>query len=104
MSYITFEIYLPECLLSKVWISEVKMLLATFFCNSPATSSPTLIIFILAKYNDKPLLVKAITIRKGIDQANTVFCSIKIFLTAGSNNQAMPEVLAATIRDNINAM
>ena len=62
VSYITFDIYFPECLLSNVWISEVKILLATFFWRAPATSSPTLIIFILAKYRDKPLLEKAIII------------------------------------------
>ena len=44
------------------------------------------------------------TIKAGIDQANTLFCSIKIFLTAGSSSQAIPEVLAATISDNNNAI
>ena len=55
-------------------------------------------------YKDKPLLENAITISTGIDQANTLFCSINIFLTAGSSNQAIPDVLAATINDNTNAI
>ena len=49
VSYMTFEIYFPECLLSRVLMSERRILVATFFCSSPATSSPTLMIFNLAK-------------------------------------------------------
>jgi hypothetical protein len=63
-----FEIYFPECLLSSVCMSEVKILLVTCFCSVPATSSATRIIFILAKYREHPLLEKAITINKGINQ------------------------------------
>ena len=85
-------------------MSEVKILLVTCFCRVPATSSATRIIFILAKYREHPLLEKAITINKGINQANTLSCSINIFFTAGSNNQAMPDVLAATTRDKTRAI
>ena len=85
-------------------MSDVKILLATCFCKAPATSSPTLIIFILAKYKAHPLLEKAIIINKGIDQANTLFCSINIFFTAGSNSQAIPDVLEATIIDKTRAI
>ena len=41
-------------------------------------------IFILARYKDSPLLEKATTIRNGINQAYALFCSTKIFLTAGA--------------------
>ena len=47
------------------------------------------------------MLEKAITISKGIDHAKTLFCSINIFFTAGSNNQAIDEVLPATSIDSI---
>ena len=50
-------------------MSENKMVFAIFFCNCPATSSLTVIIFILAKYNDNPLLVKATIINIGIINA-----------------------------------
>ena len=60
-------------------MSDVKILLVTSFCRVPATSSATRIIFILAKYREHPLLEKAITINKGIDQVNTLSCSINIF-------------------------
>ena len=39
-----------------------------------------------------------------MDQVATLFCSIKIFFTAGSNNQAIPDVLAATISDKNRAI
>ena len=45
------------------------MLLANLFLNSPATSSPTLIILILAKYKDNPLLEKDKIMSSGISQA-----------------------------------
>ena len=38
-------------------------------------------------------------IKIGISQARVLSCSIKIFLTAGSNNQAVADVLPATNRD-----
>ena len=47
-------------------MSENKILDAIFFCNFPATSWPTLRIFNLAKYKEKPLLAKARIIKKGI--------------------------------------
>ena len=43
-----------------------------------------------------PLLENATIINIGIDQANILFCSINIFFTAGSSNQAIAEVLPAT--------
>ena len=59
--------------------------------------------FILARYKDKPLLEKAMTINRGINHAKVLSCSSKIFFTAGSNNHAIPAVLPATITDRINA-
>ena len=85
-------------------MSEVKILLAIFFCKAPATSSPTLIIFNLAIYNDNPLLEKAMIIKIGIDQAKVLSCSINIFLTAGSRSQAIPEVLPATTIERTKAI
>ena len=49
------------------------------------------------------MLEKAKTIKIGIDQAKVLFFSINIFFTAGSNNQAIPDVLPATIIDKIKA-
>ena len=100
MSYNTFDIYLPECLLSKVWISLFTILSAICFLSTPATSSPTLIIINLAAYKENPFPAKAIIIKIGITQDKVVFFSIKIFFTAGSNNHAIAEVLPATIIDS----
>ena len=44
-----------------------------------------------------PLAEKVIIIRVGIKNIKVSSLSIKIFLIAGSSNQAIPEVLAATI-------
>ena len=76
---------------------------AICFLSTPDTSSPTLIINNLAVYKDKPFPAKAKTIKIGITQERVVFFSIKIFLTAGSNNQAIEEVVPATTIDNIKA-
>ena len=73
------EIYFPECRFSNVSISLNKIFLATFFLSSPETSSPTLIILILAKYKDNPLLENAIIIKSGIAHASVLSCSINIF-------------------------
>ena len=59
--------------------------------------------FILAKYKERPFVVKAKIIKTGINHAKVLSCSIKIFLTAGSNSQAIPYVLPATKIDNIRA-
>ena len=64
--------------------------------NGEALKEAQDFIFNLAKYKDNPLLAKAKIIRRGIDQANVLSCSINIFLTAGSNNHAILEVLPAT--------
>ena len=72
------EIYFPECRFSKVSISLSKIFLATFL-SSPETSSPTLMILILAKYKDSPLLENAIIIKSGIAHAKVLSCSINIF-------------------------
>ena len=65
-----FDIYFPECLESKVSISEYKIDFANFFCNSPAIMFPIFKIFNLAKYNESPLDAKATIIARGISQAN----------------------------------
>ena len=52
---------------------------------------------ILAKYKDIAFAVKAKTIAMGIIQAKVLSLSIKIFFTAGSNNQAVAAELVATI-------
>ena len=56
-------------------------------------SLPTLINTVLAKYNVKPFVVKAIAIAKGIRNIIVSSCSINIFLIAGSSNQAIAAVL-----------
>ena len=43
-------------------------------------------------------------IKIGINQASVRSCSIKIFFTAGSSSQAIPEVLPATKIDKNKAM
>jgi hypothetical protein len=70
--------------------------------NSPEHLSPTIIIFILAKYKDIPLAAKTKIMAIGISHANVVSLSINIFFTAGSNNQAVPDVLAATTIESNN--
>ena len=46
--------------------------------------------------NDKPFVVKAKIIVNGINHANVLSCSTKIFFTAGSKSQAILDVLPAT--------
>ena len=58
---------------------------------------------ILAKYSEAPFAVKAKIIAIGISHAKVISCSMKIFLTAGSNNQAILEVLPATIIERTSA-
>ena len=53
----------------------------------------------LAKYNEKPLTVKAITIARGITSNNVLSFSMNIFSIAGSSNHAMAEVAAATHKE-----
>ena len=59
--------------------------------------------FILAKYKERPLAVNATIIANGIIHAKVLSWSIKIFFTAGSSNQAIPEVLLATIIERTKA-
>ena len=100
-SCIIFEMYFPECLDSKVWISENKIELANFFCNSPDIFWPTLIIFNLAKYKERPFAAKAATIAIGINQAKVWSFSTNIFFTAGSKSHAVADVEPATSIDRI---
>ena len=58
----------------------------------------------LAKNNDNPLTEKAITMAIGIISIILLSCSINIFFTAGSNNQAIAAVPPATAKDSINAI
>ena len=60
---------------------------------------PTFINTVLAKYSDKPLLAKAITMATGISNIIVLSCCINIFSTAGSSSQAIVAVLPATPRD-----
>ena len=100
-SYKIFDIYFPECLFSKVCKSDNRIYFVIFFCNSAATSLPILIIINLAKYSERPFPEKAKIIKKGITMVKNLSCSTKIFFTAGSNSQAIDEVLPATIIDSI---
>ena len=65
------EIYFPSVYYLKFECRKLKYL--AIFLSSPRNFWPTLIIFILAKYKDKPLLEKAKIINNGIVQANTLF-------------------------------
>ena len=49
-----------------------------------------------AKYREIPLAAKVIIIKAGITNINVLSFSRKIFFIAGSNNQAIADVLAAT--------
>ena len=65
------------------------------------TSSAVFIIKIFAKYKDIPFVAKAIMIKSGIIKIKVSSLFIKIFSIAGSSNQAVAEVLAATKIENI---
>ena len=56
-------------------------------------------IIILAVYKDKPLLEKVIIIKSGINQAKVRSCSINIFFTAGSNNQAIVHEVGLNLQE-----
>ena len=49
-----------------------------------------------AKYKERPFVVKATTIIKGINIINDLSFSIKSFFIAGSRSQAIDDVLPAT--------
>ena len=53
---------------------------------------------------DNPLTEKAITMAIGIISIILLSCSINIFFTAGSSNQAIAAVPPATAKDSINAI
>ena len=78
-------------------MSVNKIDLANFFWSSPEIIFPTFKIFNLAKYSEKPFEAKATIMARGISHAKVWSLSINIFLTAGSNSQAVAEEDAATI-------
>ena len=73
-----------ECLLSIVSVSDLSILFDISFCNLLDIQKPTLITFVLAKYNDIPFIEKAKTTPRGIIRANLLSCSINNFSIAGS--------------------
>ena len=52
--------------------------------------------FFFAKYKEIPLVAKVMIIKVGIKKIKVSSLSMNIFLIAGSNNQAIAEVLPAT--------
>ena len=95
-SYVRFEINPPECFLSMYCVSALIKVLVISNCNFFFISSPTLIIVDFARYKETPFIAKAKIIINGITKIKFSSLSINIFLIAGSNNQAMADVLAAT--------
>ena len=79
-----------------IWVSALIRDSVISYCNFFLTSSPTPIIVDFAKYKESPFREKAMIIIKGIKRIRDWSFSINNFFIAGSNNQAIAEVLPAT--------
>ena len=74
---------------------------SNFFLKFSRYFFDQLLIFILAKYKESPFAENAIIMLEVLTKLKFDLCSIKIFFTAGSKSQAIPDVLPATVIDKI---
>ena len=94
------DINFPECFLSNTSVSLTITDLIQSYLIKLETSAPTLIRVDFAIYKEIPFIANAKIIARGIIKISDCFFSINNFFIAGSNNQAIEDVLAATKMEN----